>query len=465
VKTTVTDSCPDELGIQAGSMLQMGRSHADSLLSALTSVLNVLAPLRAPKKVVLVSAGLPFDQQVLSRFNDLVEKAAQAHVAVSVLHLDQAGFDASSRGLEATVAGGGDQAAGLANIAASTGGEFFMGVGGAPGALERIAASIEVFYQLGVESQPSDADGKMHRVAVTVARAGLKAHAPAQTAVVPPARQAGTAIRGALSQATDLADVPLEVAPYMTHSTDRGKVRLVIAAQIASDIVPAEWGYVVMKDGKEVATEQIHVAAGARAPWTATATVDVEPGRYRLRTAVATADGRVASLEVPIAASMRTAGSLATGDLIVGTVDEGKLQPRSAIGQDEGAVGMIEISSSEPLAETTGTLLITRGGTAQPTVRVPLVLRTRTDDKSIVIAESPIDLSALATGVYTASAVLVRGGNPVTQVNRVFDVTPGTRPVAAPPAVSKRAVTRDPLVDDTMARVGATSWIMRRMHR
>src|SRR5262249_46992464 len=119
---TGSDPCPDELSIQAGSMLQVGRLRADSLLSAMTSILNRLTALRAPKKVILVSAGLPYDQDVLGRFNDLVEKAAQAHVAVSVLHLDQPGFDASSRGLEVSVAGGREYAGGLANIAASTGG-------------------------------------------------------------------------------------------------------------------------------------------------------------------------------------------------------------------------------------------------------------------------------------------------------------------------------------------------------
>jgi hypothetical protein len=438
-------------------MLQLGRLHAEAVLSALTSVLNALAPLRAPKRVVLVSAGLPYDQQLLSRFNDLVEKAAQAHVAVSVLHLDQPGFDASSRGLEASVGGGREYATGLANIASATGGEFFMGVGGAQGALDRIAASIEVFYQLGVESQPSDADGKTHRIEVKLARAGLKARAPAQTAVAPSSRQSGDAIRRALSQPTDLADVPLEVAPYVTHSTDRGKVRLVIAAQIASDIVPADWGYVFVKDGKELPGEQIHVASGEQTPWTATAAVDLDPGRYRLRTAVVVADGRVAVLEIPVVAALRSAEPLSTGDLMIGTVGDGKLQPRAAVRQDERAVGMIELSSSEPLGDTTGALLITRGGTTQPALRVPLSLRTRADDRSIVVAESPLDLSSLASGPYTASAVLTRAGKPIAQVNRVFDIAPGASgasPSPAAPAASTPVHPRDPALDEMMMLVG-----------
>ena len=46
-----------------------------------------------------------------------------------------------------------------------------MGVGRATGVFERIASDINYFYQLGVESRPSDGDGKTHRVEVKVSRA------------------------------------------------------------------------------------------------------------------------------------------------------------------------------------------------------------------------------------------------------------------------------------------------------
>lgn len=450
------DRCPEELRIQAGAMLQQGRVHADAVLSGMASVLRALSPLRAPKKVVMVSAGLPYDQELLGRFNELVENAARAHVAVSVLHVDQPGFDAAASRIEASVAGGREYATGLANIASATGGEFFMSVGAAQGALDRIAAGVNVFYQLGVESKPSDADGKTHRVEVRVGRTGAKVQAPAQTAIAP-RRTDASLIREALAQPTDVADVPLEVATYVAHSVDRAKVRVIIAAQLAPgvDVVPADWGYVFVQDGKELHGEQIRVAPGQRAPWTASASADLDAGPYRVRTAVATADGRVAVVEVPVVASLRAAEALSTGDLMIGTVEEGKLQPRSAVRQDERAAAMIEVSSSEPLADTTGTLLITRGGTTQPAIRVPLVLRTRADDKSVVIAESPIDLSPVPPGVYTASAVLAQGGKPVAQVNRVFEVTAGAiAPPAPVAAVSKPATTRDPLLEETMARVG-----------
>src|SRR5204862_1805517 len=91
------------------------------------------------------------------------------------------------------------------------------------------------------------------------------------------------------------------------------------------------------------------------------------------------------------------------------------------------------------------------------------VLRTRADDKSIVVAEAVLDLSAVPPGTYTASAILTRGGTPVGRVSRVIDVLPGTAPAPTPgaaPAPSAPApaapatAAREAGLDEVMARVG-----------
>ena len=122
---------------------------------------------------------------MLSRYQQLAARAARSHVALFVVHLDQAEFDASDRGHYAQVFGGREYASGLGNIASVTGGQFFSGVGRATGVFDRIASSINHFYQLGVESRPSDGDGKPHKVEVKVTRASTRVTAPAETTVVP----------------------------------------------------------------------------------------------------------------------------------------------------------------------------------------------------------------------------------------------------------------------------------------
>ena len=116
---------------------------------------------------------------------------------------------------------------------------------------------------------------------------------------------------------------------------------------------------------------------------------------------------------------------------------------------------MIEISSAEPLGDMAGKLELTRGGTAHPAWRGPLALRTRADDKSIVVAESAPNLSSLAPGIYTASVVLARAGT-LGQPRR-----PGVRgharrrdDGASRDGASGGPAPRDPEVDDVMERVG-----------
>lgn len=458
------DPCPSSLVRQAHEMLLQGRTQAQSTLATITDLLSRIAPLHAPKHMVILSGGLVFDTDVYARYRLLAQQAAESHVALSIVQLDQ-DLDASDRGHWSNVFGDRDYATGLATIASMTGGSFFMGVGRATGAFERIATVITHFYELGVESRPSDADGKAHRIEVKVARDGVKIRAPSETAVARPAAAGrADALASALTEPTDVAELPLEIATYSTHSVDPEKVGVIVAAQLPPDAaaVPSDWGYVVIQDGKVVGGSKVHVDAGAAAPWAASVKLDIAAGRYRLRAAVVTADGRIGTLDIPLRVGLRQAGTVYASDLVVGTGDEGRLQPRSRVRQDERGVGMIELSSSESLADTGGEILLIRGGTADPIARRPLTLRTRDDDKSIVVAEAALDLKSLPPGLYTASAVLQKGGAPIARVSRVFEVlagaaTPSTASAAvpaAPPGSPAAPLSRDPGTDELIHRVG-----------
>ncbi|HEY2432416.1 MAG TPA: VWA domain-containing protein [Vicinamibacterales bacterium] len=459
------NECPPAIVTQSHEMLLQGRSQAQTTLTGLTDLLKKLSPLHAPKHMVVLSGGMVFDLDLLSRYQRLAEEAAASHVALSIVHLDQ-DLDASDRGHFGNVFGGREYATGLGTIASMTGGSFYMGAGKAAGAFDRIATSITDFYEIGVESRGSDADGKSHKVEVAVARPGASVRAPAATAI-PKATTGPDALAAALDEPTDVAELPLEVATYTTHSLDPDKVGMIIAAQLPPSVAtaPTDWGYVIIDNGKVIGGSKVHVDAGAASPWLASAKVDIAPGRYRLRAAVVSADGRVGTLDQPIRVGLRQAGSVYATDLVIGSVDGGRLQPRARVRQDEAAIGMIELSSSEPLGETGGEVQIIRGGTATPALRRPLKLRTRDDDKSIVVAEAALDLTTLEPGPYTASAVIQKGGAAIARVSRVFEIVPGeVHPAAsAPPTASTpspsaaaggTALSRDPAIDELMHRVG-----------
>ena len=171
-----------------------------------------------------MSGGLPFDIEILSEYKDLAAQAAKAHVAIFVVQLDQPSMEAGDRGHLGNIFSGHDYTEGLATIASSTGGTFLSGAGRATGAFDRVAADINEFYQLGVESQPSDANGKSHKIEVTVDRPNAHVRAPAETVAASPAK-AAAAIADVLAEPTDVNEVPFEVATYVTHSKDLDKVR------------------------------------------------------------------------------------------------------------------------------------------------------------------------------------------------------------------------------------------------
>jgi hypothetical protein len=88
-------------------------------------------------------------------------------------------------------------------------------------------------------------------------------------------------------RAIDVTELPLEVATYMTHGSNPAKVRVIIAAAVPPDsgITPSQWGAVIISVGKVVGAVGNAVTTSA-APWATTGTIDVAPGRYRIRTVI-----------------------------------------------------------------------------------------------------------------------------------------------------------------------------------
>ena len=461
--------CPGELRIQARSMVLTGRLHAQSILAQIDSVVDRLGSIAAPKHLVLISAGIPFDEELIGRYRDLADKAARGHVALFVVQMDQSPFDASAggRGAGAQVYGGRDNAEGLGNIASITGGQYYNSAGKAGGIFDRIASDINYFYQLGVESHPSDVDGKVHRVEINVSRPGLSVRAPSETATPPVSTKTpAERLKKALAEPIDVAELPLEVATYMTHSKDPDKVRVLVAPGTPDPAQPPPdaWGSVLLD-----ASNKIVAAVGgadeshASVPWATTGTLEVPPGKYRLRTVIVSGD-RVGTLELPVTIGMRAAGDARASDLIVG-VRDGGMQPRGHVMPADHVAAVLEISSPTPLADVGGTVLLTPAGGTQPVLRAPLAFGTRADDTSIVLAEADLNVAAIPAGIYTASAILEHAGQPVARISRRIEVKDGPRALAVTPAAAPAAapatprtaspVSGDPAVNDVMQRVGS----------
>jgi hypothetical protein len=172
-----------------------------------------------------------------------------------------------------------------------------------------------------------------------------------------------------------LPDVPIAVTTYSTHPSGEA-VRLLISAEIGAPdgAAPAEWGVAVNQNGKNVVTRRGRIPAGSARPWLFSTTVEVPPGDYRLRVAAADVEDRIGVLESAATAGFQTTASTVAGDLIVGVVTSGQLEPRRRIARSEEMIAVLDVlpGSGTILG---GTLQLIPGGSARSVLSAPLTLQ------------------------------------------------------------------------------------------
>lgn len=426
--------CPLQLLAQATQMLQIGRIQVQTTLSVLNRLAERLAPLRGPKHVVMISGGMPFGQDLLPLFNEFARKAAEAQIVLYAVHLDQPESDASDRKVVASAFGGRDLSQGLTTMTGMTGGAFFNGVGRAAGVFDRIKVEITNYYELGIETLPEDASGKPRDIDVKVGRPGLSVRARKQVTMPDRATVAAWSadpVETLLQQPTDLAELPVAVAAYTTRGAEARTLRVLLSAEIggAQSRLPADWGFVVFDKGKTVASGRQRIELGAagqpdKAPWPITTSASLAPGSYRVRFAAADADGRAGVIDLPLTVGLRAAGDLQVSDLILGTADGAKLQPRARIARGARITALIEFLSADPdrLTKSRAAIEIIPAGSAEPVKRVLMAARGGGAD-AILLNEAQIDSGELAPGRYTATVVALQDNQPVGRVSRVFEIT------------------------------------------
>jgi hypothetical protein len=425
----VTESCDTGLRTQAMEMLQLARNQAQVTLAALGTLVDQLAPLQGPKHIVFLSGGMRFEQGLLAEFNAFARHAAASGVLLHTVHVDQPSTDTATQHRELTSAfGGREMSAGLTTIAGMTGGSFFEGVGAATGVFERIGAELANYYELGVEATAADADGKVHEIRVEVARPGASVRARRQIVVGDPAAAARSAdpVKWLLQQPTDIAGLPIAVTAYTTRGDEASTLRVLVSGEIggAQARAPVDWGFVVFNEGNAVANGRARIDATRPGPWAVTTSAKLTPGKYRLRFVATDADQRIGVADIPLTVGLRVAGELQVSDLIVGTADGGRLQPRAQLDRGAAASALIELYSNDPaqLEKTTAVLEIVPAGTAEPVQRYLMARRSSPISGAILVAEGDFTTATLAPGKYTASVVALLDNQPVGRVSRAFEL-------------------------------------------
>lgn len=415
--------CAKELEDQARSMLFEGRGHVRTVMQSLAAALKAIGTIRGPKYIVLLCGGQAFDQELLSDYNEFARNAAAAQVMLHAVHIDQPAGDTAERRSVSSGFGGRDLTAGLMTMTGMTGGAYYSGVGTAAGVFERIRTEITNDYELGLEAGPADADGKLHDVEVKVKRPDVSVRARKQILLAKDAPPAD-AIAKLLGQPTDIADLPISIATYATRGQEPTTLRVLLSAEIggAQSGAASEWAFAIFDKDKLVADgRQELTPEGPRG--IITTSLQLPPGRYRLRIVATAPGGRAGVLNTPLPVGLRAAGPLQLSDLILGTAVNSRVQPQSRIFQGQRLAALVEMISADTAAleKTRAAMEILPVGGTEPVQRLLMAMRS-SGFENVVFSEAQVDTTSLAPGRYVASAIALVATQPVGRVSRVFEI-------------------------------------------
>jgi VWFA-related protein len=416
--------CPMDIRNESKQLLLEARRRVQNLVTSLTTLNSRLRPITGPKDIVLLSAGLPFEQESLSLFEDLKRRVAESGTATHVVQLAQPETDASSQRMAGyTSLPASDQRQGLSMVAGMTGADFFDGVGRARGAFERIQNEITHSWQLGIEATPQDADGKTHKINVSTKRPGLTARARRELVLAAGPSQSVNPIE-LLAQPLDAIELPIAAATYSVRgeeTTTLKQIFLIHAGAIGTD-APPQYAIAVMKDDRPVFQTNAQLTVTDQQAQ-AVAAAQLAPGRYRLRVAVVDAAGRGGSFEMPLSVGLRAGGKLQFSDVFVGTLGD-RFAPSTRIAAGASAGALVELYAGDPAAFTDATVEFeVRSSRADAVLSRSAARVSSTDLPGRRVAEGPIATAALGAGEYTVSAVVHQDGAIVGRVNRIVQVT------------------------------------------
>ena len=214
-------------------------------------------------------------------------------------------------------------------LAGMSAGSLFTVAAGAGFAFDRVARETSAAYVLGLEPEQGDRDGKPHRIQVRVRIPNTTVRSR-ESFVVPAAAPAPAtpdeAVAAALKPGRLARDLPIRLTAQTLRDPAGGQMRVILSANIGRGVAgPAEVrvGYAFTDGaGRRLGTSIDRVqlqprGTGADASWSYVNSVILRPGRYAVRLAAASADGRLGSVEYELDARLRPGEGAALSDVLI----------------------------------------------------------------------------------------------------------------------------------------------------
>ena len=447
-QTMEGSSCGEDVARKARAVGAVSEATARRQIQSYLEAVAALHDVPGLKQLVVISDGLalPRRTQEAVALDPLAKTAAAAGVQVTVLseeglHSDVEDTDRSlttfstapmSGQVAAQVRGADDLSLrqGVQTVADLTGGTYYQVVGLPDQFFERVALATSALYELGVEAPDKSAPGRDFALAVHVNRSGVTTRAnrhalvPVPVAPVP----VETRLDQAVASGTPLYGIPISLGTSIRRGESASQLTVDLDMQIAA-ATPGPLTLVfgvadamgLIRQGRKT----IDAPTGG-GDYRVSLDVSVPTGSYRMRLAVADANGVVGSVETPVKAVLGRIGPFQASDLLTGwSSADGPLQfvalerlPATAA----HLVGVLELypDAGSPIPADVQVKL-----TILTPDETPIDERdvTPKDVGGVLRVEAPFDLQFIPAGPYVLRATVMIGGAAVGTASTTVRIT------------------------------------------
>jgi tetratricopeptide (TPR) repeat protein len=431
-RTQAYVECTTRVEDEADLLAQGSEQRGLATIRGLGTLLTGLRSIDAPKTVVLLTEGFIVNdgQTMVAEIGGM---AAAARASLYVLQLDDTPDVTAKRG-----SGSLDdrqlRTAELEALAGAARGDVFRVAGAGDVAFGRVRSELAGYYLLGVESDARDRDGKTHPVRVDVARSGAVVRSRQQVLDVSSrAASPQQAAASGLVSPLPLATLPVRLATFALQGPERGKVQMLIHADIGNDYSGprvVSIAYAIFDRRGQALESHLYSARlqpevnGVPAALEFAAGASLTAGEYTLKFVAAEGD-RAGSVEHPMHAALVDAGGVTLSELMVGGPADlhELLQPTVGFAVNFGVVhGYLEAYGPQAEAVTVKYEIAADAASAPLiTANVPGRL-AGADDR--MIFTSSMAVPQLPPGRYVLRAQVSAAAKPVKTLSRAFLIVP-----------------------------------------
>lgn len=391
-------------------------------LEAIRGLLEGLSGGVGPTTVVLLSSALAgpvrdapatqFPGQCELRpvlFQDVADAANMARARVYVVEPEDAPPSGAAR-------------AGLEHLAGVTRGDLLTLAGAGADGLLPVIEDTRTFYLLTFDAEPNERNGSRHRVDLRTSRPSVSIEVHPEISIPRAFTDAPITRRIAADLLTDprhFRDLTLRGTMYLSRDVDTTKVRVVPMVEPVDATEVLESAAIGVYDADGTLVAQWASPPGGPVTSPIAGALSVATGRYRVRVAATTKDGRSGVLDQDLDAILDGRGRWVVSSLVLGLSREGVFVPRLQFSNEPVAIGRVEIFGPAPpqglvrfeLARTPeGPAIVSVAGTITPT-----------DDPGRHISTGALPIGGFLPGRWIVRAVVAPEGVAPLRVYRTLE--------------------------------------------